>query len=367
MKEVILILRHYFLGFILCLVVGCNTNEVFTIQLEDDRLDELPTIESSQIETSFNPNTRQILQFTTDASADNIGNLYFYSSNEISLSNPNITDLIILFHGLSASDADLNREYNSLINAVGSTTSQASTLVLAPHFFHIGEGIEIDWDNAVWKEGGRASSPAGVSLSSAQIVDYLLEEYFLENPNFPNLQNTLIVGHSAGGQFAQRYAAISRIENTFPSYTFHYLPSNASHYLYLNDQRWNGSDLFRPTGCTTYNEYPYGLDSLTKDNRYSFLSEIGLETIRQNYIRRKLYYVLGNDDISGATTDCESQSQQGGTGESRFTRGQFLFAYMNELYPANEHELLTIPGVGHSTNGIYNSAAFITLLDNLLD
>lgn len=368
MKELKTSLKAKIIGLLSVLLLSaCNTNEVFPVSVPEDNSAELIPISASEVLTSFGPNSRQTFQFSTTQATDNVGNMYFYSSHDITTDRSDIVNLILVFHGLSASDSEVNAEYNSLLNGLAGTTKSNSTLVLAPHFFHLGEGIELDWDNAIWRVGGKASRPEGVALSSSQILDFMLEEYFLENSNFQSLQKIFIVGHSAGGQLAQRYAAISETESSYPSYSFVYLPSNASHYLYLSDQRWNGASLFRPTGCDSYNEYPYGLDSLSKDSRYAFISGIGLETIRSNYINRKVLYVLGDQDTSGATTDCESQSQEGGTGANRFTRGQYLSQYMDALFPTNDHEQITVAGAGHSANAIYTSQAFIDLLEQELN
>jgi hypothetical protein len=254
-----------------------------------------------------------------------------------------------------------------MVSSVGSTTSSASTMVVSPHFYHRGLDTELDWDNAVWRAGGKASSPTGATLGSFQIVDYMLTEFLLGNANFPNLSNVIIAGHSAGGQFVQRFAAISETEEDYPAYTFTYLPANASHFVYLNTLRWDGSGTYTPSDCPTYNDYPYGLDNLTANSRYAFISKIGLETIRGHFINRKVFYVLGGQDVTGATTDCESLNQQGGSGSSRYQRGQYLLQFMNNQYPTNEHEILPVAGVGHNATGIYTSSEFVQLLNTLLD
>jgi hypothetical protein len=238
-------------------------------------------------------------------------------------------------------------------------------VVIAPHFFHEGTGLELTWENATWRVGGKAARPAGAQLSSAQIVDYLLERYLLENENFPALKEVIIAGHSAGGQFAQRYAGISKVESSYPTTNFSYITSNPSHYLYINSNRWSGSTIYQPTNCDTYDDYPYGLSNINGDERYAFISKIGLETIRSNYINRAVYYLLGEQDTSGATRDCESQSQEGESGESRYLRGQYMLQFMDDQYPSNEHEVISVANAGHSASAIYSSPAFIQLMNQI--
>lgn len=356
------------IAFWCCLVLfACNTNELlpessFT-KIDPD--DFLP-ISDVEISSAFSPNSQQTIQFTTVGQSDNIAKLNFYASHDLNASNQEITNVVIVIHGLSASDANVRAEYNSMMNGIKNAALASKTLVVAPHFFHEGSGQVLDWENAIWRVGGKSSSPKGASLSSVQIVDFLLTNYLLDNDNFSNLSTVVISGHSAGGQLAQRYAAISRVEENYPSYDFNYIVANASHYLYLNPLRWNGSTTYTPGDCAGYNNYPYGLDSLTSDDRFAFVSKIGIETIRGNYIARKVFYVLGDQDVSGATTDCASSSQQGGAGDSRLARGKYMYAFLQDQYPTSNHEYREVPGVGHSSNALYTSADFSKMLTDIL-
>lgn len=352
----------------LLIFFSCNSNDVdpvFRIAPVDPN--ELLKINTSEITSTFDPSARQMMQFATAAEVDNIGNFYFYSSHNLVGANSGITNVVFSIHGISALDGQVRTEYTGMTSAINNSSSSSNTLIISPHFFHEGRGLELDWDNAVWRAGGKASSPNGTSLSSSQIVDYFLTEYLLENDNFPNLSNVIIAGHSAGGQFVQRFASISETEEEYPSYDFTYLTANASHYAYPNSLRWDGSNTFIPIGCTTYNNFPYGLDALAEDDRYAFISLIGLENIRIQLINRKVYYVLGELDITNTTGGCEPESQQGGSGNSRYQRGQFMLQFMNDQYPTNQHEILSVPNVGHNANNMHTSPEYIQLLNQILD
>lgn len=358
-----------FLVLIICVFLqSCNTNEFIEIipSAQKEPID-LRKIESSMITSSFANTTRQTMRFKTTESNNNQGDLYFYSSHDLTSSDAAISNLVISVHGLGAFDNQVKSEYNAINSAIASSAEPSATIVIAPHFFHEGTGLEITWENATWRAGGKAVRPTGVQLSSSQIIDYLLEQYFLDNANFPSLKTIIISGHSAGGQFSQRYACISKVETAYPTYKFSYITSNPSHYLYINSNRWNGNGIYTPTNCDTYDDYPYGLSNITQDERYSFISKIGLETIRGNYINRNVFYVLGELDTSGATRDCESQSQQGGNGDSRYDRGQYLQQFMDDQYASNNHEVISVPGIGHNASSIYNSSEFILLINQTTD
>ncbi len=362
------------LFFLAIWLFSCNSNSVTVIPQDptpppllppiNDSI-SLPPITNSQIMTTFSTDQRQTLRLTTANTQNNIGDFYFYTSHDITSIHVNIKNIIFMIHGLSASDDALQSEYNSIFSAVNQASRSGSTVIIAPYFNHRGIGNEIDWDNAVWRAGGRASSPDGITLGSFQIIDYMLS-YFLFN-NFSNLTNIVITGHSAGGQFAQRYAALNDLDSLSSPYTFTYLPANPSHYLYMNALRWNGASTYSPTDCSTYNNYPYGFEALTLDNRYAFIEVFNIQNIINQYINRNVYYVLGSIDTINATSGCEPENQEGGSGENRFQRGIYINAYMNNQYPDNNHDLLVIDGVGHNPNGIYNASAYIQLLETLLD
>jgi pimeloyl-ACP methyl ester carboxylesterase len=87
----------------------------------------------------------------------------------------------------------------------------------------------------------------------------------LADPNvFPNLHSVVLAGHSAGGQFVQRYATA----NTERLPTL-YIVANPSSYLYMDKQRWTASspEFAVPSPqeqsiCPLYNHYKYGLEGL---------------------------------------------------------------------------------------------------------
>ena len=81
--------------------------------------------------------------------------------------------------------------------------------MIAPRFVLASDGAVagvLHWErNNDWKEGGESAETRGVSLSAFAVLDRLRAR--LGRPGlYPNLTHMVIVGHSAGGQFVQRYA-----------------------------------------------------------------------------------------------------------------------------------------------------------------
>ena len=87
-----------------------------------------------------------------------------------------------------------------------------------------------------WKDGEPA---LGSPIDSFTAMDRLLAALD-DKARFPALKEIVVAGHSAGGQYVQRYAAGNRIEPTL-SAPVRYLVANPSSYLYLEPNRPTGS------------------------------------------------------------------------------------------------------------------------------
>ena len=62
-----------------------------------------------------------------------------------------------------------------------------------------------------WRSGGM--SPSNAELSSFDVADELLRTFANKNL-FPNLKAIVVTGHSAGGQYATRYAMANKVHDT---------------------------------------------------------------------------------------------------------------------------------------------------------
>ncbi len=90
-----------------------------------------------------------------------------------------------------------------------------STAVAAPHFKvrtqtggdSVSNG-ELYWTNEGWKSGQAAQNGPEFSFDA---MDALVRA-FADKTRFPNIGEIVVAGHSAGGQFVQRYAAANRID-----------------------------------------------------------------------------------------------------------------------------------------------------------
>src|SRR4029077_6151252 len=94
---------------------------------------------------------------------------------------------------------------------------------------------EVSWScgGDSWKSGGNASS--NPELSSFDFVDDILRK--LANKKvFPNLQAIVVAGHSAGGQFANRYSMANKVHGTL-GVPISYVVANPSSYAWPDATR----------------------------------------------------------------------------------------------------------------------------------
>ncbi|MGH3429459.1 MAG: hypothetical protein ACRDQZ_18145, partial [Mycobacteriales bacterium] len=169
-----------------------------------------------------------------------------------------------------------------------------------------------------------------------------------DKDRFPILTWITLVGHSAGGQFTQRYAAGGRAPGTLRDVTIRYVTANPSSYLYLSSYRPIGENLLE--SCPGYNDYKYGLERCNE-----YFSVLNDEKIRQQYTSRRVTYLLGSADVdqdNDFEMDCAANAQ----GDTRLQRGRFYYSFMRTFFPSAQHDMVIVPEVGHDHDAMFNSA-----------
>jgi hypothetical protein len=287
-------------------------------------------------------------------------------SHPLDSANGVIDRAIIVIHGSSRNSDD----YYARIRAAAEDLSVAGrTLIIAPQFLSEAdiEGWNLPTNTLYWGGGWRQgdhsldtienSRPA--SLSSYAIVDAMIDQ--LSSPAlFPNLEWIVLAGHSAGGQFVNRFAVGSPSEDVHPEISFRYLVSNPSSYLYFNDDRPNPSQPGRfslPSvqqifACPDFDEYKYGFRDLNPYMRGGVPTE---KAVR--YATREVQYVIGalDTESDGLDLDCAAMLQ----GSQRLDRALSYFEYITWIFGTailDRHTLRLVPGVGHSAGSIFASA-----------
>ena len=270
----------------------------------------------------------------------------YLCNHPLTVADPAITRAIIVIHGgyrvpeeyyapllvAMVSDAELNRVW------------RRRTIVLAPHFQERTDAAgDEHWWKGNWREGGESDG-----VSSYAVVDTLVG--LLRSGTFPNLKWIVIAGHSAGGQFTQRYAAFTNVDlRPGPrSALVKFVVANPSSYVYLNpDRRAKGAESWIvpspdcPAGDRV-NEWKYGLEGL-----HGYTAARGAGFARANFPLRNVEVLAGTEDEltgEGFDDDCAGMWQ----GATRFERARNFKAFMDHFYPANHVKLTLVQGVGHS-------------------
>lgn len=269
------------------------------------------------------------------------------------------------------------------------------------------DGLDDDGPDALngqhdWKWGGDSTRDLPAGISTFAVLDTFIE-MMSDKSVYPNLRSIVVAGHSAGGQLIQRYALFNRVdavggwaqtaENT-P--IIDYVVANPSSEAYLDGRRavndiksrncenlCNNSTLLEYkfafevpdkslSECpASYDYYGYGLDPSIPLPSYP--STTGRSQAIAQYGSRSVTYLAGLSDVcdhtfmvdnacveecdpddGGLDTSCEGEVQ----GPCRLARLLAYKQYVNVFYGKETHELLTVPYVGHSGCGMFQSKEF---------
>ncbi|MBI4907556.1 MAG: serine hydrolase [Acidobacteria bacterium] len=247
------------------------------------------------------------------------------------------------------------------------------TVLLAPHFransgacSDAVEPAEYAWTCEDWKVGYPAvNSAEGKPAHSFDFIDGFIR--LLNNrERFPNLREIVVAGHSAGGQFVQRYAALTRVESRLP---LRFFVANPSSYMYLSDlriSRQGACDLegnckgrfvkyWDAENCTTYNKYKHGLEAPA-----GYAALVPPERIRAQFVARDVTYLVGALDAN-QDPDLESTCNATAQGFNRRERGLIFWNYMKQTFKA-QHKAAVVSGCGHSATCMFVSPATVQLL-----
>lgn len=291
----------------------------------------------------------------------------YYSNYLIDETNEDVKSAVIVIHGTNRNADDY---FETLTTAAAMRPGKTdSTIIIAPQFlieedidFHNLDEDHLYWSNSGWKSGSysrdEVSNPRPARISSFAVIDTILLRL---NNNCPNLSSIIITGHSAGGQFTNRYAATTPMANIICEQfetSIKFIIANPSSYVYLDSRRKVAGtiDQFAPpdNDCPGYNEWKYGLNNL-----YTYPANVGVNYIRENYGKRNVVYLLGENDNNPNSSDLDISCEAMLQGIHRLERGSVYFNYLIDFYGndiLNKHSLDTVPEVGHDNFGIYTSS-----------
>ena len=305
-------------------------------------------------------------KFKIDLSGNTL-KIPIYSTHDLYAGNSDLQSAVIVIHGTNRNADDYFENMQIAANSVADLS--ANTLIIAPQFLtesdidHHGlDEQHLYWTSGGWKSGSNSrdedSYPRPVRIPSYAVLDSLLLHIARQ---FPDLEMITLTGHSAGGQLTQRMAATSPVPEQLCGefgVGIRFVVANPSSYVYMDDQRRKSGTLSQfevpNTTCDDYNEWKYGLEDL-----YTYPNRVGRDSIRSMFGKRKVIYLLGEEDdnptASGLDKSCAANLQ----GTHRYERGIIFHNHLQYFYGSSiteNHQLVTIPNVGHSNFDMYNSS-----------
>ncbi len=288
-----------------------------------------------------------------------------YSSNHsITKADKKIKHLVIYIHGASRNGVDYF-EWGE--NAVKTANKMEEILLISPQFTseqdlkdHDLDDKHLFWVKNNWRSGDESVSSNArrmtESFSSYALIDSMIA-HICKKELFPNLTKITVIGHSAGGQFIQRYSGMTPMPNVLKQYKFKFIAMNPSSYVYFDDRRplktSTGLTFIRPDtiGCSDFNDYPKGFEKL---NPYS--SKIGQETIRKQFLSRDIVFLLGGNDVDMNDTNLDKTCSGNLQGRFRLERGQFFYEYIQTFTKNGKiHVMEVVPNVAHSGEKMINN------------
>lgn len=266
-----------------------------------------------------------------------------YASKPLSL-DAGLERAVVVIHG---NRRDPDRYFEALAAAAIREDRLADTLLLAPGFETLKDHPEPSrpyWSSRGWKIGHRSRDAS--RISSFTVVDELLGEICPTDPErFPNLKSVVLIGHSAGGQFVNRYAAGGKgCPN--PAIEVRYVVMNPSSYLYIDGRRRDDTaDAFRKPRfwCFDYDDYKYGTQDLN-----TYMKKVGIPGIRSNLARRNVFYLAGIEDDDPRSSSLDKSCEADRQGAHRLDRFRNYRDYTKLFDDWTGSTFATIPGVGHN-------------------
>jgi hypothetical protein len=294
-------------------------------------------------------------------------------SHPIDIPQEKIDRVVIVVHGVLR---NADEYFPHMIEAVKHAGFESNTLVIAPQFLLEEDIAEFDLGDDVlfwggesgegWKRGDDSVSTEGhprqTAASSFEVVDRMIEQIALKG-SFPNLKAVIVIGHSAGGQYVNRYAAGTQIGKSLPEgIRLRFIVANPSTYMYLTEERRlpeiTNEFAVPEDADPDYNDYKYGLDNLN-----SYMAAVGAETIRAHYSKKDVVYLLGGEDIQQEYLEQSANAML--QGQHRLERGQVYYRYLKHTFGdeiTQNQKIAIVPCVGHDHAAIFISEAGLKYL-----
>lgn len=303
-----------------------------------------------------------------------------YATHSLDEPNAAATRALVMVHG---GERDANHYYETATAAAFLADELKSTVVVAPRYpadddrRGVNEVLWFAGSQDTWRAGGR--STMNPQLTSFDVVDEIIRR-LANKKNFPKLAKIVVAGHSAGGQFVNRYAMANKVHDT-PLVRVSYVVANPSSYAWPvalrpsptgdadpsvaaraalgtegNTIRTNYSFRpFDPASAPDFNRWPAGLEE-----RVGYSARVDGQLLIRQLVERPTTYLLGQLDTL-ALGGFDSSPRGMAQGPTRRARGEAFFKYVTEVMGA-KHEALIVPHCGHSARCIFTTSAVLPII-----
>ena len=274
-----------------------------------------------------------------------------YRTHPLTVRNDKIARALIVIHG---TNRDADNDFRSSLAAAFLAAALEDTELIVPHIASAAGSCkdqlapdEVSWNCASWRTGG--ASVADDKLTTFDMADEILRTLARKDA-FPNLKVIVVAGHSAGGQFVNRYQMSNKVHETL-GVPVKYVVANPSSYAWIDSTR----PAAVPDPCPNYDRWPYGFQS-----RSGYAARIGDEDLKKQLASRPATYLLGEIDIlplGGFDSSCSAMRQ----GPTRLARGQAFGKYVDEQLGA-KHDIVVVPLCGHNARCMFTADIALPLL-----
>jgi pimeloyl-ACP methyl ester carboxylesterase len=298
------------------------------------------------------------------------GRSMVYRTYSLDTPNPRITRALVMVHG---TNRNADHYFDTARAAAFLAGAIDDTVVIAPHIVCGNDKLEpneVNWPcgGDSWRSGGM--SPTHPTLSSFDFVDEILRKLAKRNV-FPNMKAIVVAGHSAGGQYVNRYEMANQVHETL-GVPVSYVVANPSSYAWPDSTRalpvddaepasavagWNVETVhtnisfgpFDATKAPNYDRWPAGLTNRTG----AYVAKQSDEQLKKQLVSRPTTYLLGQVDtlpLGGFDSSPPAMAQ----GATRRARGEAFAKFVNEVLGA-KHSVMIVPECGHNDRCIYTT------------
>ena len=292
--------------------------------------------------------------------------LPYDSSHDLFTPNTSIHRVLFIIHSSSYNPNDYFVTGSEMIKK--KPQEKERTMIIAPLF---AEAIQLPTDSGAdflywkirpfWGTSQGFSNNRDVTISAFDVMDMMLKN-MVESKKFPTLREIVILGHSAGGQMVNRYAAGNAFEERTAApkgITLKYVVTAPSSYIYFSKDRPVKGSLTTfaiPTETDAgYNNWGWGMESLYSYHRRN---NITAEWMIQQYPKKKVLYLVGSNDNNSKDESLGNGPGSVLQGAHRLARGKLYYNYLRYYFGdeiKGQQYFRVIKGMGHWGRGLMTS------------